>query len=335
MRRVTIRDVAERAGVAPMTVSRVVNNSGYVAQAVRTRVEAAVKELGYLPNQLARGLRSRRTGTLALLLTDVTNPYFTTVARGAEDAASDAGYLLLLCNSDEREDEEARYMRMLLEKQVDGVLLVPAKTGEASITLARQNGTPIVVLDRRSADPEVDVVRCDSTGGAHQLGELLWSLGHRDFAILAGPAEVSTVADRVQAFTAAVQGRTSLLHGDFTQASGGEMTRKAMQHVPRPTALFATNNFIAFGALQAMRALDIRTPEDVALVGFDDLPAPLVTFPFLTVASQPAYEMGQRAIELLIRRLDAKEPLPPEEVILPTELVIRRSSGDPVQSKLN
>src|ERR1035438_7551260 len=128
----TITDVAKRAGVAPITVSRVINNSGYVAAGVRTRVEAAVVELGYVPNRLARSLRSRRSNTLALVLTDITNPFFTTVARGVEDAASDAGFMVMVCNTDERESEESKYLRLLLSHRVDGILLVPARHAEAS-----------------------------------------------------------------------------------------------------------------------------------------------------------------------------------------------------------
>jgi len=313
-----------------MTVSRVLNNSGYVAAPMRERVEKAIADLGYVPNQVARSLRSRRTGTIALVLSDITNPFFTTVARGVEDAASDAGNLVLLCNTDEREDEESRYIRMLVEQRVDGILLVPARTGEESIRLARRHGIKVVILDRRSTDTDVDVVRCDSEAGAAELARLLLDLGHRSFAILAGPSGVSTTDDRVMAFQSVLQVsgcKASVFYGEFRVESGHKMVRDALSAEPRPTALFATNNFQSIGALQELHGMGLKVPEDVALVGFDDLPAAMVTFPFLTVASQPAYEMGRRAVDLLLRRLGEDIPSPREELILPATTIVRGSSG--------
>jgi LacI family transcriptional regulator len=329
---VTIQDVARKAGVAPITVSRVVNNSGYVAHAVRVRVETAVAELGYVPNAVARSLRSRRSNTLALVLTDITNPFFTTVARGVEDAANQAGVMVILCNTDEQEDKEQAYLQLLLQKRVDGVLLVPTSHTADSVRVIRQYGTAVVVLDRRVQDVDVDVVRCDSEQGAYALGCLLLSLGHRQFAVLAGPPGISTSEDRIQGFRRALrevgaQGYCQVYHGEFTQASGTAMTHAAMAIEARPTAIFAANNFLTIGALAALHEAAIRVPEEVALVGFDDLPAPLVTFPFLTVVAQPAYEMGKTAVELLLRRLKEGTESEYREIILDSELMIRASSG--------
>jgi len=323
---VTIREVAERAGVATMTVSRVLNQNGYVSAAVRERVLEAVHTLGYVPNHLARGLRVQRTGTIALLVTDITNPFFTTVARGVEDAASDAGCLVLFCNTDEKEEEESRYVRLLLEKRVDGILLVPARTGAEALKLTRQNGVPVVALDRRIGENEpADVVRCDSRSGAFQLGQLLVNLGHQHFAVLAGPKGVSTSDDRLDGFLQAVEGReTDIFYGEFTQQSGAEMATAAL--LRKPDAIFAANNFQMIGAFRALRAMGIRVPEDVALVGFDDLPEALVSDPFLTVVSQPAYEMGRMAFDLLQKRINTPDR-EPEEIVLPTEVLIRGSSG--------
>jgi len=328
----TLQDVARRAGVAPITVSRVVNNSGYVAQEVRARVEAAVAELGYVPNTLARSLRSRRTNTLALVLTDLTNPFFTTVARGAEDAASDAGLMMIVCNTDESAEEEAKYVKLLVQHRVDGILLVPACDGAEPLRFAQRHGVPVVVLDRRLPGVAADTVRCDSERGARELGELLVGLGHRAAAVLAGPVGVSTSDDRVSGFGAALATSgavCAVYHGEFTQDSGAALVRAALAGEPRPTALFAANNFLTIGALRGLRELGLRVPEDVALVGFDDLPPALVTFPFLTVAAQPAYEMGRLAVEVLLARVrgDQEAPAPTREIVLPTELIVRQSSG--------
>jgi LacI family transcriptional regulator len=328
-----IRDVAKLAGVAPITVSRCINNSGYCSPETRAKVEAAVAELGFVPNRLASGLRSKRSHTLALVLTDITNPFFTTIARVVEDMASDAGYTVIFCNTDESVSKEKMYLQMLLEKRVDGLLLVPAQTGDETIALFNKHSTPIVILDRRVPNIKADVVRCDSEGGAYQLTRLLLSLGHRDIAILNGPQGVSTAEDRLTGYRRALneanipldQGRE--FYGAFNQESGAEMTRKALSGTKKPTALFATNNFITFGSLTALRELSYRVPEDIALVGFDDLPPALVTFPFLTVAAQPAYEMGRRAIEILLNKLGDGASDPCQEVVLPAEIVIRQSSG--------
>lgn len=329
----TIQDVARRAGVAPITVSRVVNNSGYVTLAVRERVEAAIAELGYVPNTVARSLRSRRTHTLALVLTDITNPFFTTVARGVEDAASDAGFMVIFCNTDESEAEEQKYLRMLLQQRVDGILLVPARHALESIRIIQRQKTPVVVVDRRIEEAQVDVVRCDSEGGAYQLGRLLVALGHTRFALLAGPRDVSTSEDRVHGFHRALEEaglgqKVQVYYGEFTQESGQMLTRQALAGVPAPTALFAANNFLAIGALRALQETGKGVPEEVALVGFDDLPPALVTFPFLTVAAQPAYRMGQKAVQLLLKRLQGQmSEEPHQEIVLPAELIVRASSG--------
>ncbi len=334
----TIRAVAERAGVSTMTVSRVVNRSGYVSQEAKERVEAAIAELGYVPNTLARSLRFKQTKTLALVITDITNPFFTTIARGVEDAASDRGFNVIFCNTDESEDEQIQYLTVLVQKRVDGVLLVPARSSAEPVAFLQSQGVPVVVLDRRVPDCGVDSVRCDSELGAYQLVKLLLELGHRRIAALSGPETVSTALERVQGYRRALTeagldaGAAQAYHGPFTQAGGYRMAQEALAAVPRPTALFAANNFIAIGAYRAIRDAGWRVPEDIALVAFDDLPAALVMEPFLTVMAQPAYEMGRRATELLLARLAGSDPSASQEVILPAELIIRRSSGPSISN---
>lgn len=333
----TIVEVASRAGVSAITVSRVVNNSGPVSSKVRARVEQAVADVGYVPNAVARSLRSKRTDTIALVVTDMTNPFFTTIAHGVEAAVGDSGMMLIICSTDERGAEEERYVRMLLQRRVDGILLVPAGDGAAAIRQCREQGTPLVVVDRRLRGRGADVVRADSKAGAFELGRLLVSLGHRTMAVLSGPRAVSTADDRVAGFRRALAQAENVrpprvYRGAFTIEGGREMAKLATSATPRPTALFAANNFIAIGVLHALEEMGLRVPEDVAVVGFDDLPPAMVTFPFLTVAAQPAYEMGQRSVAVLLDRLSGgRGPgQPRQEVVLPTQLVVRRSSGDPL-----
>ena len=330
----TLHDVAKRAGVSPMTVSRVVNGSDAVSPKLRARVEEALAETGYMPNTLARSLRAQRTDTIALLLPDMTNPFFTTLAHGVETAAREAGVTMILANSDEREDEEERLVQVLLQRQVDGLLVATAGTAGEAIRLCREQGVPLVLVDRPPRGESVDIVRADSKAASCELGKLLVGLGHRHMAVLSGPEAVLTAVDRMEGFRYALVDEGGLPepiveYGSFSIESGRRMTFAAIQHDPRPTALFATNNFIAIGALHALVELGLRVPEDVAVVGMDDLPEAMVTFPFLTVAAQPAFEIGHASVEMLLDRR-ANPGQPTREVILPTTLVIRRSSGDPI-----
>jgi LacI family transcriptional regulator len=314
-------------------VSRCINNSGYCSPETRIRVEAAIAELGFVPNRLASGLRSKRSNTLALVLTDITNPFFTTIARGVEDAASQAGYTVIFCNTDESVSKEQMYVHMLLEKRVDGILLVPAQSTIDSVALIQKHAIPLVVLDRRVPDTQTDVVRADSEGGAYELTRLLISLGHRDIAVVNGPRGVSTSEDRLNGYKkalseAGIAGNPERqYYGPFTQKSGYELALKAVAATPRPTALFATNNFIGIGVLKALQELGLRVPDDIAVVSFDDLPSSMVIFPFLTVAAQPAYEMGKKAVEILINKLGSEPPVQCQEVVFPVEIVVRQSSG--------
>jgi len=335
-----ITEVADRAGVSAMTVSRVLNNSGYVSAATRQRVELAIAQLGYVPNALARQLRSKRTKMLALVVSDISNPFFTTIARGVEDAASARGFAVMFCNTDESNAEESRYLRLLVERQVDGVLLVPAENAAASLRLLRTHNIPVVVLDRR-ASRRVDNVRCDSEAGAHALARHLIELGHRRIAVLTGRRGISTSVDRVAGVRRALADAgleldDSLVRyggfnfGNTNLADGRLMTQDVLSaNDDPPTAIFAANNFIAFGAVRALRELGLRVPDDISVVAFDDLPAEWVDEPFLTVAAQPAYEIGRRAAEMMIDRLVGKRTSVGESVVLPFEVIVRPSTAAP------
>jgi LacI family transcriptional regulator len=337
----TISDVAKRAGVSAMTVSRVVNGSGYTSIATRARVEAAIEELGYVPNALARQLRSKRTKTIALVVADISNPFFTTIARGVEDYAVSHGFSVMYCNTDESEVEEEQYLLMLIERQVDGVLLVPARSSGDSFRLLNAHHMPVVVLDRRIAARDVDSVRCDSEAGAYALARHLVDLGHRRIAVLTGGRNVSTSVDRVAGCRraleeAGVELPDEMVHwggfnfGKSNQADGHRMARE-MLAAPgeRPTAVFCANNFIGFGAIRALREAGLRVPDDMSVVAFDDLPEEWVSEPFLTVAAQPAYDIGQRGATLLLEHILGGHEPTGESIVLPFELRIRRSSAPP------
>jgi LacI family transcriptional regulator len=331
----TINDVAKLAGVSAMTVSRVINNSGYISRETRSRVEAAIAELGYVPNALGRQLRSKKTKMLALVLSDIMNPFFTTIARGVEDVAGAHGFSVVFCNTDESETEEAQYLLMLVQRQVDGVLLVPASSSGKSLRMLASHQMPVVVLDRRIQSRHVDSVRCDSEAGAYRLTEHLIGLGHRRIAVLTGRRSVSTSVDRVAGYRRALSDAglnpddALVLYGEYNQVDGYRMAQEIMDVDPRPTAIFAANNFIAFGVMRALRETGLRVPEDISIVAFDDVPAAWVGDPFLTVVDQPAYEIGRRAAELMLSRLDGTTSGAGRDIVLSSELIVRRSSGVP------
>jgi len=327
----TIHDVAKRAGVAPITVSRVVNNNGYVSEDKRQRVEAAIAELNYVPNALGPSLRTKRTQTLALVISDITNPFWTTVARGVEDAANKQGYHIIIGNTDESPEKEAEYLVFLRKKQVDGFLLVPAVSN--SLDLLQRFNVPTVVLDRRIPAGTGDNVRCDSLAGASALTKHLLDLGHRRIAVITGRQAHSTAVDRVEGFRQALAqfglnpADSSVYWGEFSRQSGYELAQQALRAEPCPTAIFAANNFIAIGAVHALREAGVRIPEQMSVVAFDDLPPAMMIDPFLTVAAQPAYEMGKQAAELLLSRLTGGSSQAYQEIVLPVEIILRKSSG--------
>jgi LacI family transcriptional regulator len=348
----TIREVARLAGVAPITVSRVLNNAGPVNVETRARVEAAIAELHYVPNVLARSLRFKRTQTLALVLTDITNPFWTRVARGVEDTARRSGYSVILCNTDESESIQLETINLLLQKQTDGILLVPRRNGAALVERIRRQQVPVVVLDRRIPGLPVDIVRGDSEGGAYALTRLLLEQGHRRITLLSGPADVPTAADRAAGFRRALteagislrpedapslsqagSGEGQVLFGEYSYASGKTLAAQALAAQPAPSALFAGNNLIATGALHAIMASGRQVPRDLSLVCFDDFPPELLVEPFFTTAAQPAYELGCQATRLLLERLSGESSGAPREIVLPVEIIARRSSRPYVNTR--
>ncbi len=329
----TISDVARRAGVSPVTVSRVINNAENVSAATREKVRQAIEAMGYVPSGVAQSLRSKRTRSLALLVPDITNVFWTTVARGVEDAAQSRGYSVLLCNTDENTAKQLRYLDVVISQRVDGVIVAPYDSDAQGLDKLRHRDIPTVVIDRRVEGWEVDTVNGDSISGARALVGHLVALGHRRIAVISGPVNTSTAEDRVMGYCIALAEAglpvdpALIKRGEFRAGSGELLANELLNEAGRPTAIFATNNAIAMGVLDALDRRGLRVPQDMALVCFDDMPDISHFFPFLTVAIQPAYEMGLNAAQLLLSRLDAEVSLQPRHVVLPTRLIIRRSCG--------
>lgn len=330
----TIHDVAQRANVSPVTVSRVLNDAPNVNAETRQRVERAIAELGYVPNVVARSLRSRRTRSIALIVPDITNNFWTTVARGVEDAAQAQGYTVFLGNSDEDAGKQTTYLETLAAQRADGVLIAPCDSDVSRLALLREREIPTVVLDRRVDGWGVDTVLGDSYSGAHALTAHLIGLGHRRIAMITGAPNTSVSHERVAGYRLALEEAGIpydgglVRFGDFKQATAEVLAGRLLDEGRTVTAFFAANNAIALGVIAALRRHRARVPQDVALVSFDDLASAAQVFPFLTVAVQPAYDMGARAAELLLERIKpGAGRLAPRTVTLPCTLIIRYSCG--------
>ena len=332
----TIQDVAERAGVSAMTVSRVINHPARVATATRERVEQAIHELGFVPNALARSLLRGRTHTIALLVSDIGNPFFTQVARGVEDVAQRNGYTVIFGNSDESPEKERQYIQALLSRRIDGLLIAPSGTASRPmLDLLIRHKNPFVLIDRAIEGVPADTVIGDSIGGACALTEHLLGLGHRQIALVNGALEVPTARDRLSGYVQTLRAhgieprQDLIVAGHYTRESGYQAARQllALPLDKRPTAIFAANNFLAVGVIEALREARITVPADIAVVCFDDIELASALDPFLTVVAQPARTFGTIAMQFLLERLDGTEKAPPRKVVLPPELIVRVSCG--------
>jgi LacI family transcriptional regulator len=331
----SIHDVAEHAGVSSTTVSRYLNNSGYVSEKTRQRIAQAIKELDYMPSSIARSLNSKSTLTIGLLLPDIVNTHWTSVARGAEDEARKQGYNVILCNTDSDSTKLQDYISILLQRQVDGIIYVPISGSKSSpleiFEPIRKKKTPAVLMDVPLPGADLDTVLVDSRTGAYRLAELLVSMQHRRIAILTGEQNYYTTVERVlgalDAFDSAGIHRDDVLirYSGYDMVSSHEAAQEILRLPQRPTAFFAANNMVALGIIQAVREAGLHIPNDVSLVCFDDIPQASLIDPFLTVAAQPAYEMGEAACKLLIRRIDGEASVEPRTVIFPVEIIRRRS----------
>ncbi|NSW76346.1 MAG: substrate-binding domain-containing protein [Candidatus Atribacteria bacterium] len=334
----TIYDVAQRAGVSAMTVSRVLNGKKGVRPETRKRVLKAIEETGYIPNSLARSFTLQKTKTIGLVIADITNPFFTTLARGVENIAAKNQFSVIFCSTDEDREKEALYLEILVRKRVDGIILAPATQKGDSLKSILIKRIPIVLVDRELKSPknlDLDIVKGDSVYGAYILTKHLLSLGHRRIGIVVGSREISTAEERVQGYKEAliemgIPVEESLIKfSSYSEEGGYTATKELLQMRERPTAIFGGNNFITVGAITAIKEAELRIPHDVALVSFGDIDFLSQIYPFFTVVTQPAYSMGVIAAELLIRKIEGRDKVKEKrEVVLKPELVIRESAGE-------
>jgi LacI family transcriptional regulator len=335
---VTIYDIAKKANVSAMTVSKVINNAGRISEKTREKVRLVMEELNYVPNQMARSLVLQQTNILFLLITDITNPFYTTLARGAEDAAKQHGYRLLFGNSDENLMKEGEYIETILGTRVDGVLFSPA--GDRSLPnleTLRMHKVPFVLLDREVPGIECDVVIGDSKAGARQLVEHMIDHKHQRIALINGSLEVSSArlrqegyieAHKLNAIPIREDNMLELSYSAHSDLSTIEKWLKSLN--PLPTAIVAGNNVLAVEAIRAIQNCGLQVPEDISIACFDDLGSIFEITPFLTVVAQQAYQFGFMGVQLLIERIMERETAKPwKKIILPVELLPRKSVTSP------
>ena len=329
----SLQEVANRAKVSIATVSRVLNKSDKVVPKTRATVEKALSELGYRPSRVARRLRMKggHAQLVGLIIPDIQNPFYAEIARGVEDVAYANEFALLLCNSDENREKERFYLNVMQAESVDGIVLPPFDDTDPAVLELVASGMPVVCVDRSLAKTKTDLVEVDNYRGAREAVNHLLDRGHTRIGLIEGRAQVSTNRERRRGYLDALAARgitpqrELMRAGDFKLTSGRVLANELLDLRRPPTALFVGNNLMTVGALAALHQRGLRVPEDVAIVGFDDLPWAEALDPPLTVVRQPAYEVGRRAMELLLKRIGAPGA-PVTTVRLRPELVVRRST---------
>jgi LacI family transcriptional regulator len=332
---VTIKDIAARAGVSISTVSRVINQSVPVDPATEIRVHEAIGALGYRPNLLARSFRSNVTHTIGLLVPDNSNPFFAEMARVIEDAGFEEGYSVILCNSSLSEEKQGAYVDVLLAKRVDGIVMTSTGLigGEGAceeIDRICRAGVPCVVIDRDLGDSEVDQLLVDNHEGGYLAGTYLIDHGHRKLACVVGPSDLTPSAGRIAGFRRAIEEAgvdlppEAIVRGNGHHDGGSRAVEELLRRGTEFTAIFAFNDEMAIGVIGTLQRAGKRVPQDVSVLGFDDIPYANAIYPALTTVAQPITEMARSGISMLLDRIRQPGGKPRREV-LPTRLIERES----------
>lgn len=328
----TMRDVAERAGVSLSTVSHVINETRYVSAVVRQRVLDAMEALEYRPNELARSLRRGQTNTIGLILPDSSNPYFAEIGQAIEVTAFARGYNVILCNTSNDLTREELYVDVLRNKQVDGIIFVASGDRSESVRELLRSNYPVVLVDRSLKGVELDAVLVNNYDGGCQAIQHLIDLGHTRIGCVTGPHNLTPSAERITGYRDTLESNglpydeALIMPGDFRPNSGYQAATTLLQSDDPPTGIFACNDLMALGVMRAATTLGLRVPDDLSIVGFDNIELASYSIPPLTTVSQPTNEMGRTGVQMLIHRIETNED-PPGSAVLQPELVIRGTTG--------
>lgn len=328
----TIKEVARKAGVSYATVSHVINNTRFVSQDTRERVLFAMQEVNYRPNDLARSLRSGKTNTIGLIIPDSANPFFAEIGRSIEGTAFQLGYSVILCNAEQDPRREEFYVDVLTKKQIDGVIFAASGEQTGPLQYLLDKGIPLVLINRDLANINLDAVLIDDRQGGYLATHHLIELGHRRIACIAGPRTTTPSGDRVTGFQKALAeagipyDEELVVRGDYHPGSGYEITLRWLALPDPPTAIFCANDLMAVGALGAAARTRIRVPEELSIIGYDDIELARFCTPPLSTISQPKSKIGTLATQFLAERI-ADKTCPTRRVTLPVELILRESAG--------
>lgn len=326
----TIRDVAKAAGVSVATVSRVLNQNGYVKLDTERKVKKAIQALDFESNEVARGLASKRTNTIALILPNITNPFFAEIARAVEDKARDYNYTVFLCNSDLEDQKEISYVELIKRRYTDGIIFASNMVGQATFHYLNKNNIHRVVLDRTLANDNSTSISSNNFEGARMAVQHLLEIGCKKIAHISGTQALKTGADRQLGYVSVVQSLpwyidTLIEPGDFTMLSGLRAAQQLMEKHPDIDGIFAANDMMAIGVVKALLQMGVRIPEEVAICGFDGIELSTMTEPEITTIAQPIYQMGTLAVDALMRKITGKEE-PDIRYELETKLIRRKST---------
>jgi len=330
----TIADVAKRTNVSVATVSRVISGTKYVSPELRECVLKAMEELNYRPNLIASSLRKRETLTIGLIVPDTANPFFGELAKGVEDFGFKHGYSVILCNSSYDLDRERSYVEVLIAKRVDGLIFIPsgARTDHVHELLSEEMNGRVVIVDRYTPELETDSVVADNYTGGCLAARHLLALGHERIGCIMRPRYLAHVEDRIRGFRETLQKegidipKALCVRGGFSFTDGVRSARELLSRKDRPTAIFAYNDIMAIGVLRAAREIGLRVPDELAVVGFDNIPLASYVTPQLTTIDQPKYRMGELAAETILRRLKGDLTGGPIRQELEVRLIVRESS---------
>jgi len=308
----TIRDVAKLAGVSVSTVSRVLNQNGYVNKETEQKVVAAISKLNYEPNAMARGLASKKTGTIAIILPDISNPFFPELARAVEDVARTYGYTVFLCNSDDHSDKEKSYIDVLHKKYIDGIIFASNTLTGSEIERMQKQNTPFVVLDRTPDQQSCSIVRSKNYLGGRLAVEHLLEVGCKKIAHIYGPQYFSTARERLMGYEDCVRGYdwfspSLMIPGDFSMNGGKKAVEILFQRFSDVDGIFIGNDLMAVGALKVLNQKGIKVPDEMAICGFDGISLSEMIEPEITTIAQPIYEMGALATRILIKKIQGLE----------------------------
>ncbi len=307
---VTIKDVADLAGVSSSTVSRVLNDRNYIKEETRQKVQGAMNALGYKPSRLARGLRFNKSRIIGLIISDIQNPFFTGLVRAVEDIAHENNYALILANTDEDPQKEELNVDLMISERVAGVIITPTKEYNCPVKKLINNKIPVVCVDRRILDCDVDIVLLDNVSASKNLVDHLLSMNHRRIGAILGPSDVTTGRERLLGMKNAFEEKNIPLDENLIlqsmpkEENGYKLAHELFALADPPTAIFAGNNLLALGAMRAIKELGLKIPDDISMVSFDDSTWSELVQPSITVVAQPTYEIGRIAAELIMRRIE-------------------------------